>query len=73
MIWISMRRYGVEDTAMRHHWRHAKPVWNLFMSPLIAKRKTTFRIFRTNGYAVIRNPAELSRQLPILYVNLTRR
>lgn len=29
-------------------------------------------LFGSNGYAVIREPTELSKQLPRLYVNLTR-
>lgn len=65
-------RYGVEDT--RHAIIEARKAGLEPFCVTIDSEAEDYlpHLFGTNGYAVIRNPAELSRQLPILYVNLTR-
>jgi len=65
-------RYGVEDT--RKAILEAKNVGIEPFCVTIDSEAEDYlpHLFGTNGYAVIRDPAELSRQLPKLYVNLTR-
>ncbi len=65
-------RYGVEDT--RHAILEARKAGIEPFCVTIDSEAEDYlpHLFGTNGYAVIRDPAELSRQLPTLYVNLTR-
>ncbi len=64
-------RYGIEDT--RHAVRAAR---NLGFHPFcvtIDEKGNDYlpHLFGTNGYVVIRNPAELPAELPLLYARLT--
>ena len=65
-------RYGVEDTKMALREAHKKGLQTFCVT--IDERAEHYlpHIFGSNGYVVIRNPAELPRELPLLYARLTR-
>ena len=64
-------RYGVEDTRMALH--EARKLGLQTFCVTIDEKANDYlpHIFGTNSYVVIRNPAELPRELPRLYARLT--
>ncbi len=64
-------RYGIEDT--RHAIAEARQLGLQPFCVTIDQRAGDYlpHLFGSNGYIVIRKPAELPRQLPLLYMQLT--
>jgi nitric oxide reductase NorD protein len=65
-------RYGVEDTRVAIH--EARQMGLRPFCVTIDEKGSNYlpHLFGINGYVVIRKPAELPRELPLLYAQLTR-
>lgn len=65
-------RYGIEDTRMALHQARQQGLRPFCVT--IDKEANEYlpHLFGAGGYAVIRNPSELPKQLPLLYAQMTR-
>lgn len=66
-------RYGIEDTRMALHEARQKGLQPFCVT--IDERASDYlpHLFGANNYVVIRNPADLPKELPLLYARLTQR
>jgi len=65
-------RYGIEDTRMAIHEAQQLGLQPFCVTIDLHANEYLPHLFGVNGYAVIRNPDDLPKELPLLYAQMTR-